>query len=67
MAWVRMSSRLAALAVTIAVLAGSAHAQPADLVLLNGRIATLDAKSTIASALAVRADTIIAVGDNDAI
>ena len=31
----------------------NAHAQPADLVLTNGRIATLDATNTVHEALAV--------------
>ena len=41
------------------------HAQ--DLVLTNGRIVTLDAASTVARALAIRQDTIVAVGEEDAV
>ncbi|TMG72734.1 MAG: amidohydrolase, partial [Betaproteobacteria bacterium] len=40
----------------------SALAQPADIALVNGRIATLDAKSRVAEALAVRDGRIVAVG-----
>ncbi|MCS7010001.1 MAG: amidohydrolase [Anaerolineales bacterium] len=39
-------------------------AEPADLVLLNGVIYTVDAKRTIAEAMAVRGDTIVYVGSN---
>lgn len=35
---------------------------PADLVLLNGKVITVDPKDTIAQALAVRGDRIVAVG-----
>jgi predicted amidohydrolase YtcJ len=41
----------------------SALAQPADTVLVNGRIATLDAKATVAEALAIRDGRILAVGN----
>lgn len=41
---------------------GLAYAQPADVVLTNGRILTLDAKSRIADSLAVRGDRIVSVG-----
>ncbi len=40
----------------------SALAQPADIALVNGRIATLDAKSRVAEALPVRDGRIVAVG-----
>ena len=39
----------------------------ADLVLLNGKVVTLDAHNTMAQALAVKGDRILAVGDNDQI
>jgi hypothetical protein len=44
----------------------SLHAQqtPADLVLTNGKIITVDGKFTIAQAVAVRGDRLIAVGSN---
>ena len=38
--------------------------QPADLVLVNGKIVTVDDRFTIAQALAVRGDRIVAVGTN---
>jgi predicted amidohydrolase YtcJ len=37
-----------------------------DLVFVNGRVVTVDAGFTVASALAVRGDRIVAVGDGDA-
>src|SRR6267378_2799161 len=40
----------------------SALAQAPDLVLVNGRIATLDAKASVAEALAIRGARIVAVG-----
>ncbi|HHE55556.1 MAG TPA: amidohydrolase, partial [Caldithrix abyssi] len=39
----------------------------ADLVLLNGKVVTLDAHNTIAQALAVKGDRILAMGDNEQI
>src|SRR3954470_14651068 len=54
----------AALAVTAALLAGapSAGAQPADTILTNGKVLTLDEQSSIVQALAIRENTIIATG-----
>jgi len=46
------------------MLSGCAHVQPADLVLKNGRIVTVDEKKPEARALAVRGDTIVAVGSD---
>ena len=40
----------------------SPRVEPADLVLTNGRVATVDESKPTASALAVRGDTIVAVG-----
>ena len=45
----------------------SAENAPADLILLHGRIHTEDAKRSIAQALAVRGNTIIAVGTDQAV
>ncbi len=45
-----------------ALLCAAARAQPADLVVTNARIATLDAAGTMAEALAVRDGRIVAVG-----
>src|SRR5258705_7155620 len=47
--------------------AAPARAQPADTVLLNGRIATLDASSSIAEAIAVRDGRIAATGSSEQI
>ena len=44
--------------------AGSAWAQPADLILHNGKIVTVDKDFTTTEALAVRGDRFVAVGDN---
>jgi len=48
----------------LSMLSGCAHVQPADLVLKNGRIVTVDEKKPEARALAVRGDTIVAVGSD---
>ena len=48
-------------------LASSAHAQNADTILLNGKIITLDAKSSVVQALAIRDGRVVAVGTNDEI
>ena len=47
--------------------AGAAHAQSADTILLNGKIITLDPKSSVVQALAIRDGRIAAVGTNDEI
>jgi predicted amidohydrolase YtcJ len=44
-----------------------AAAQPADMVLINGRIVTVDDRFTIAQALALRGERIVAVGSNEEI
>ena len=60
-------SRLRALLCTGALLvvaAPRAYAQPADLVLTNGRIVTMDAARPEAQAIAMRGDRIVAVGSD---
>src|SRR4029450_5026380 len=49
-----------------AVAAVALHAQqpPADVVLTNGKIITVDGKFTIAQAVAIRGDRFVAVGSN---
>ena len=47
-----------------AALAGITFAQPADLVLRNGKIVTMNTKSPAVQALAVRGDRITALGSN---
>jgi predicted amidohydrolase YtcJ len=54
--------RGAVLGLTLAFSAG-AWAQPADLIVTNAKVVTLDAKSTTAQALAVRDGRLLAVGD----
>src|SRR5690606_13036878 len=44
-------------------LAGAAAAQPADVVFVNGKVFTADARSSVAQAFAVRGDRFVAVGD----
>jgi predicted amidohydrolase YtcJ len=48
-------------------LASAAQAQSADTILLNGKIVTLDAKSSVAQAVAIRDGRVMAVGANDEI
>jgi predicted amidohydrolase YtcJ len=54
-------------ALLFVVLAGwpSAQAQPADKIFTNGKIVTVDDRFTIAQALAIRRQRIVAVGTND--
>src|SRR5690242_2675735 len=40
--------------------------RPADLVLRNGQVITVDARSSIAQAVAIAGDKIVAVGPNEA-
>jgi predicted amidohydrolase YtcJ len=66
----RSLSRPWTLGVVLAVVAASAvgcgpRVQPADLVLTNGRIATVDDAKPTAAAVAVRGETIVAVGSVD--
>src|SRR5690348_136411 len=57
-----VSSMNRMLALAGALACGSAFAQPADTVFVNGRIATLDAKASVVEALAIRGERIVAVG-----
>ena len=59
--------RFAIAAVATWALASPVHAQTADLVLLNGRIVTLDPANPKAEAIAVRDGRIVAVGDTQRI
>jgi predicted amidohydrolase YtcJ len=43
----------------------AAHAQTADTILVNGKIVTLDGKSSVVEALAIHAGRIVALGGND--
>src|SRR5712671_6600801 len=62
-----MLIRLMAILAAACVAAGAAHAQSPDAILLNGKIVTLDAKSSVVQALAIRDGRIVAVGGNDEI
>ena len=56
----------AVLVVTLGTCApGSLSASPADIVLVNGRIVTLDGTSSISQALAIEADRITATGSTE--
>jgi predicted amidohydrolase YtcJ len=55
------------LALGLNVQAAEAAQAPPDLLLLNGRVITMDAEDTVAEALAIRAGRIAAVGDSAAI
>ena len=46
------------------LLAGPTWAQPADLILHNGKIVTVDRNFTTTEALAIRGERFVAVGDN---
>src|SRR5580765_3995679 len=41
------------------------NSDPSDLILVNGKIITVDARDSIAQAIAVHAGKIVAVGSND--
>src|SRR5258707_14080601 len=46
---------------------GKSSGDPADLILVNGRIATQDGRGSFASALAIRGERFAAVGDERSI
>ena len=52
---------IAAATITLSFVATTGIAQPADTILMNGKIVTLDEQSSLAEALAIRDDKIIAV------
>jgi predicted amidohydrolase YtcJ len=61
-----MLFRLTVLAAAICVLLGEqAAAQPPDLILHHGKIVTVDPAFSVAEAIAVRGERIVAVGKND--
>jgi predicted amidohydrolase YtcJ len=65
----RFVAAVAAFAVVTAISAVEPRLaqEPADLVLRNGKIVTVDARDTIAQAVAIRAGKIMAVGSDDEI
>lgn len=54
-----------ACAVLLVLLSGAARAQPPDTVLLDGKIVTVDARSSIQEALAIRDGKILALGRSE--
>lgn len=56
-----------ALAILLGLSASRSSAQPPDLIIHHGKIATVDDKFSLAQALAVRGERIVAVGTNDAV
>ena len=55
---------LAAFGSACLVLSGAALANPADLVLVNGQIVTVDGQGTVAQAMAIGGERILYVGDD---
>ncbi len=68
MNWHRFTAALAiALLAACSTGSGVGSGETADLVLYDGKIVTVDGKFSIAQALAIRGEHIIAVGENDAV
>jgi predicted amidohydrolase YtcJ len=55
---------IAAFALTLAAATPAAAQAPADIILVNGKIVTVDDRFTIAEAIAIRGQRIVAVGSN---
>jgi predicted amidohydrolase YtcJ len=55
---------LASVSIAVAQRPNDARIQPADTIVINGKIYTVNAKQTWAQAVAIRGDKIIAVGDD---
>ena len=64
-AWVSAHCTPGLFVLVIGVFSGCAHVKSADLVLVNGKIVTVDDDRPVARALAVRGDTIVAVGGDE--
>lgn len=54
-------------ALLLCAVSGIAAAQPADVLLLNGKIATVDDRFSVVQALAIRDRRVVATGSNDAV
>jgi predicted amidohydrolase YtcJ len=65
--WTWTASIGAVVALVAAIEVGHAQQPSADLILTNGKIITVDEKFTIAQAVAVKGDRIVAVGTNQQI
>src|SRR5687768_12613187 len=61
------SARVSCIAAALSYCAGCARADPADLILHNARIYTMNGERPTADAIAVRGDRIVHVGDDDAV
>lgn len=57
----------AAAAAALAVGCGGDDTEPATLVMRSGKVHTMDANRTVASAIAIRGDRIVAVGDDESV
>src|ERR1700694_342111 len=55
----------AALAAIVVAAPANAQAPAADTILVNGKIITLDGASSVAQAIAIQGDRILAVGSNE--
>lgn len=62
-----MRPALRVCAVLLALGPAAAQAPPADLILVNGRIVTVDGAFSMAEAVAIRGGRFVAVGGNDAV
>ena len=60
----RLFRRAIALSLPSVFLLAAAAAEPADFILRNAKVATVDARFSLAQAIAVRGDKILAVGSN---
>jgi predicted amidohydrolase YtcJ len=63
----RIALSLLVVSVAFAAHQGTAAADPPTLILHSGKIATVDPKFSIAEAIVIRGDTIVAVGSNEEI
>ena len=59
---IRRSALLFALLVPVAGVISQSQAEPADLILTNGTIITVDARDTVAQAVAIKGGKIMLVG-----
>src|SRR5262245_38261280 len=62
---VRLGARQAVLAVLLLAVARASAEEPADFVLTGGKIHTLDAKRSLAQAVAIRGEKIVYVGSDE--
>jgi hypothetical protein len=65
--WKRLAVGVLLAVTSVSMLVNAQQPPPADLILTNGKIITVDRKFSIAQAVAVRGDRILAVGTNQEI